>query len=191
MPMRLFSLLLELFGAGAKAWMLAGLFASFVGLGAAAGWYFARSTAGSRRVQWVVGLIYAFFAFGGLAALILVRYGRETGGPLQGSGPTRVLLALAVAALVFGAVLPIALTLLRRTDPAPDSPVEAGLSRRRLLTRSALGLVGIAGLAVLGREVTRVRSSAVVGDEDTGRPPDPITPNDEFYVVSKNFLDPD
>ena len=192
MPLRLFSALLELFGTAAKAWLLGGLLALFVLLGAALGRAFARGTAGSRRVQWARGLIYAFFAFAFLAALILWRYGRETGGPLQGVGPVRVLLALGSVTLVFGLGLPLALAFLRRTDPPPGgSPPGPDPGRRRLLTWAGLGVAGVAGLAVLGREIARVRSAEVAGDGGTGRPPDPITPNDEFYVVSKNFLDPD
>jgi DMSO/TMAO reductase YedYZ molybdopterin-dependent catalytic subunit len=65
----------------------------------------------------------------------------------------------------------------------------AGLSRRTLLVAAGGGLATLAA----GGLVKRLYDRSTVGyDGLTTRPPiEPVTPNGEFYVVTKNFVDPD
>ena len=219
LPLRAFAALRDLFGNASKSWLLAGLFAGFTVTGALLGVGFARATAGSRRIRWDRGLVYAFGVGLACSVILLLSYGTATGGPLAGTGAFWVFFWLAASLLVYALSLPTALALLRRLDPppipSPSPPQPAGLSptglqsrppqgsslvplsasalspsRRRLLTRSALLAAGLAGLSVLGREVVRVRDGALAVLRDTGTWSDPITANDDFYRVSKNFRDP-
>lgn len=194
LPLRLFSALIDLFGTAAKAWLLAGILGFYILVGALIGRWVANATAGSRRIRWERGFAAAIAAGIALAILLLIVYGNETGGPLAGTGAFWTFLWLAVAMAVFGLSLPLALALLRRTDPPPGAsehePADLAVSRRRLITQGGLGVAALTGLAVLGRELRRVRSGEVVAERDAGKPIEPITPNDEFYVVSKNFRDP-
>ena len=71
----------------------------------------------------------------------------------------------------------------------PEPGVDAG--RRRLLTRLPLGIAGFSVLALAYRlgpdwygALFRQPESALTGISD------PVTPVDNFYVVSKNFADP-
>jgi len=190
MPLWLFSALLHFFGTSAKAGLLVGILALLALAGALLGRSFARQTAGARRVQWGRGITYAVASLFALGLFLVWALDLRTGGVLSG---TRLLVALgclAAALAVFGLALPLALAVLRRTEPRPGAdqhPVD--LARRRLLTRAGLGLAGVAAMAVLGREVARVHSSEAVAAA-AGRLPDPITPVGDFYVVSKNFVDP-
>ncbi len=206
LPLRAFAALRDLFGEASKSWLLAGLFAGFTITGALLGIGFARSTAGSRRIRWDRGLIYALGVGLACSVILLLTYGSDTGGPLAGTGAFWVFFWLAVSLLVYALTQPIALALLRRLDPPPSLPLPPSPpqlaravplkasalspSRRRLLTHSALVAAGLAGLSILGREVIRVRDGALAALRDTGTWSDPITANDDFYRVSKNFRDP-
>lgn len=68
-------------------------------------------------------------------------------------------------------------------DHPPESP-----SRRTLIAKAATGAVALAGVAYVGRFVLDTRSGKVGGGGNEVALP--ITPNDEFYQVSKNFVDP-
>ncbi len=108
------------------------------------------------------------------------------GGPLGSSlGPVpQALCLLAVSSLVYAVAV-----------AAPPVRAEArasgGLTRRELLRRAgrlvAAAVVGAALSAWLGRAGAWARS---LFDRIQGLPPD-ITPNREFYTVSKNFFDPE
>lgn len=191
MPLGLFSALLDFFGTAAKAWLLVGILAALTAAGAIFGRAFARNTAGSRRVKWGRGLTFAVAAYVALALFLVWALDIRTGGVLAGGRLLWALCYLAVALLVFGLAMPLALALMRRTQPPPstDGP-PADLSRRRFLTGAGLGLATAAALAVLGREVARVRNAEAVDFAGGGTLPSPITPNGKFYLVSKNFVDP-
>jgi DMSO/TMAO reductase YedYZ molybdopterin-dependent catalytic subunit len=60
-----------------------------------------------------------------------------------------------------------------------------------LVTNGALAGVSLVGAVVLGREVLRVARRKTVAAGATGELPELITPVDDFYTVSKNFVDPD
>ncbi|MGI8828504.1 MAG: molybdopterin-dependent oxidoreductase [Candidatus Limnocylindria bacterium] len=74
-------------------------------------------------------------------------------------------------------------------DDAPAVHVVADLSRRRLL----LGGAGVVMAASSGGMLTRLFSQATFSYDGTqyiGTNLEPITPNDKFYVVTKNVVDP-
>jgi DMSO/TMAO reductase YedYZ molybdopterin-dependent catalytic subunit len=74
-----------------------------------------------------------------------------------------------------------------RDELIVDHPPESA-SRRALLGKAATGAIALVGVAYVGRFVVDTRSGSVGGGGDEVSLP--ITPNDEFYTVSKNFVDP-
>jgi len=207
LPIGLFSALLGAFGTQAKTLLLVGLIVVLIVIGAVLGRTYAGQTAGSRRAQWSRATVYGISLFAGMAVFTLLFVSGREPDAIAGGGLLEVLGGLGVAAVVFSIVLAGALMLLRRQDLAPrgsgswrtgadDTAVSldaagASLDRRRLLTRVGFGIAGLAGALVLGREVSRVANRKTVAGGTTGEMPPAITPNDDFYVISKNFLDPD
>lgn len=73
--------------------------------------------------------------------------------------------------------------------PAALPPAEPG--RRRMLGRLAVGGVGLVVAGAAWRFLPDLFGGGGRGSpRNTGQPVPEITPNDQFYVVSKNFIDP-
>jgi hypothetical protein len=68
-------------------------------------------------------------------------------------------------------------------DAPPDD-----LGRRRLIALAATGAVTLASAAWVGRFVTGIRGGSIGGGSNAIS--EPITPNGNFYLISKNFVDP-
>ncbi len=193
-PMGWFSFALETFGAQAKTLMLAGLMIVLVIGGGLVGWTYARQTAGARRVMWLRAVSLGIALFG-LSALFMIWFIRDQRPDVaQWIDLLPVLALVAVEAAVFTVVLAVSLAMLRQQDPAPGVEVdETGrerIDRRRLATRIAGGAAAVAGLVVIGRAVARVANRPTVGLPSSGDISSAITPNEDFYVISKNFVDP-
>jgi DMSO/TMAO reductase YedYZ molybdopterin-dependent catalytic subunit len=200
LPISVFSGMLSLFGKQAKTLLLIGLMAGMVLIGAWAGRMLAKGVpvrAGrgllwARTVSWTMGLFAVAAAFAALYVL-----GRMP-DIAAGLGVVRVVACILAAMTVFAAVLGGVLTLLRSEpaekpraapDDAGDEPAQT-LDRRRLLTRAGIGVAALGGLVVLGREVARIANRTVVVGGRSGTMPSAITPIDQFYLISKNFVDP-
>ncbi len=194
LPMQMFSLALDLFDAQAKTMMLAGLMLLLIILGGLIGWWYARQTAGARRVMWLraVSIGIAVFAAATLFMLLFLQDQDPSSATLREFVPVATLLLIESA--VFTVTLAVALALFRQQDPEPgDISSErawASLDRRRLLTRVGAGLVLTGGVLVLGRAVAKVANRPTVGVTSPGTISQAITPMDDFYVISKNFVDP-
>lgn len=190
MPISLFSALIGIVGTTAKAWLFVGITVMLILFGAAAGWLFAPPAGNSARSNWRVALSFGVIGLGALSIFMIWAVDLRVGGVLTYPELAKVLLCVAVAMLAFGLAFLLTLTWLRgfATSSSDDRP-PASQTRRRLFENAGLGLAGIASLVILGREVARVRSGEIVVASG-GKLPDPITPNDEFYLVSKNFIDP-
>ncbi|MGI8406198.1 MAG: molybdopterin-dependent oxidoreductase [Thermomicrobiales bacterium] len=205
LPISAFSAMLSVFGPQAKTLLLVGLIAVLILIGALLGRKYAGQTAGSRRAQWAKASAYGIALFAGMTIFTLFFVSGREPELVAGSGILRVLASLGVAAIVFALVMAFGLMLLRRQDPAPRASLRSGeiaadsvnatgapgtLDRRRLLTRVGFGVATLAGATVLGREVARVANRKTVTGGTTGELPPAITSNGDFYVVSKNFIDP-
>ncbi len=192
LPVSLFSALLETFGGHAKTMLLGGLLVVIILFGAGLGRLFAVQTAGSRRVKWGHAEWYGVGVFVVSAVLLVLVAGRRTPDQIAGLRVFGAAAALVLAAAVFGLTLAWALALLRRQDPPPEARQREGerTTRRAWLTRAGLGIAALAGLGMLGREVARVAGRPTVGGGPSGELPPPITPVEDFYVISKNFRDP-
>lgn len=195
LPMGLFSLALDLFGSQAKTLLLVGLFVVLLLLAAWIGRSYARQTAGARRVMWA-RLVWVWTGTFAFTATYTLFYGsQQSPGEVAGGRIVPVALVLIVATGTFAATLGITLWAMRRQDAAPGAaPDEATgelLSRRRLTTRASLLAAAGLSLLVIGRDIGRVAGRKVVGTGSSGTLTPAITPTDDFYVISKNFLDPD
>jgi DMSO/TMAO reductase YedYZ molybdopterin-dependent catalytic subunit len=194
LPIEVFQWFLEIFGKQAKTLLLVGLVGGLLVLGLWLGGMFARQTAGSRRFKWPQASVYGAVIFLCTAGFVVLFVNDRMPNALSGSRFPLTMLTLAAAAVAFALVMAAVLMLLRRGDPAPDVAVAAAdaptADRRRVLTWAGLGAAALAGLIVVGRDVQRVAGRKTVATGATGELPPAITPNDDFYVISKNFVDP-
>ncbi len=173
-------------------------FLSLVGIGAAVGAVYgvaaSRVRPGRLRLALAGGLLVTW-----LVMLALLYPALDSN--YRGLPPSRAGLVTAVALLLLLALLGGSLVLAHRLatsgragrseKDSPEGPTDGG----PLLRRGPL-LVGLAGSAlalVSGGLVRRLyRRSAIPYDglQTRAAVVDPITPNDRFYVVTKNFVDP-
>jgi DMSO/TMAO reductase YedYZ molybdopterin-dependent catalytic subunit len=111
------------------------------------------------------------------------------GLPPRVAGPVTAV-ALLIAYACYGLVLAYAYRVLARPSEAVSRASRAGdVTRRALLVIGAGVVLGVATLAV-ARRFRDMASFAYDGTRFWG-PLTPITPNDRFYVVTKNVVDPD
>jgi DMSO/TMAO reductase YedYZ molybdopterin-dependent catalytic subunit len=190
MPISLFSALLDALGAQAKTLFLVGLVALLVLIGAGIGMRYAARTAGARRPIWPKIQAWAAGITIVLALFMLVVAGSETPDVMSGWNAVRSVVAVALGAEAWAVVTALVLHLLRTRAVAAAPAAGPAMDRRRALSLAAMGAVAVGAAAVVGREVQRVATRKVVGTESAGQLPPAITPNDDFYVVSKNFVDP-
>lgn len=166
MPVAMFDALLGVLGALAKPLLVVVIAIGVLTAGGVAGWLAARWFTRPGLAALVLGAVVAVAAAG--AALLLA------GGQLA-----------TLAGSVLGAAA-LGVTFWRAYDPQAAEPTpEAEASRRHLLQWGAIGF----GLVVLGGAAIRFLASAG-GRTTTGRLPDPITSNEDFYIISKNLVDP-
>jgi DMSO/TMAO reductase YedYZ molybdopterin-dependent catalytic subunit len=110
------------------------------------------------------------------------------GAGLVGAGlgpPLAVAASLAAGSLVYAALVAVAL-------PRPSPQATGGtLSRRQALRDGVRVVVGLVVGSALGLWLERAAAWAQsVFERIRGLPPE-VTPNSEFYTVSKNFFDPE
>lgn len=192
MPISVFSSLLDTFGVQAKTLFLVGLVALLVLAGAGFGMRYAAQTAGAPRPVWPKAQAWAAGITAVLALFMIVVAGSETPTVMSGGNAVRSVVAVALGAEAWAVVTALVLHLLRRGDVATTAPVADGsaIGRRRAISLATMGVVTIGAAAVVGREVQRVATRKAVGGESAGQLPQPITPTEDFYVISKNFTDP-
>jgi len=197
LPISLFSGMLGLFGKQAKTLLFVGLLVTIVLVGAWCGRMLAKGVslkAGrdllwARVIAWSMGLFALAAAFAAL--YILGRMPEYASGPGILRVVTCILAAMTVFALVLGAMLQLMRSDARhpRVSPPRDPIPAASIDRRRFLTQVGVGGATLGGLVVLGREVARIANRTIVGGRQGVMPP-AITPVSDFYLISKNFVDP-
>ncbi|HWV23159.1 MAG TPA: molybdopterin-dependent oxidoreductase [Thermomicrobiales bacterium] len=181
MPISVFSWLLDLLGTQAKTLLLAGLVVLLVLIGAWIGGRFIVDSlrepgrAGARAS--IVSLVLFLCSIG----FILLFVNAQTPGVLTNGGFLRTSITLGIAAIVFGIVL-AGLTTLYLVEERPD--------RRRFLVWGGTAIAGLFGLVTVGQEIGRVATRKTNVTGTGGKLSSTITPNDDFYIVSKNFVDP-
>lgn len=196
MPIGLFSFFLETFGTQAKTLFLVGLILLLVLVGGGLGQRYADQTAGARRTIWSRIQGYAIGITLVLGLFLVVIAGFQTPEAVRGMNALWVLAVVGIGAEAWAIVTALTLTALRQADPPPMATPESrgsedtAIDRRRALTIAGAAAVALGATAVVGREIQRVASRKTAGTALAGQIPPAITPTDEFYIISKNFVDP-
>ena len=172
LPVDAFSWLKENLGDQAKTWLLIGILLGFLAIGALLGGFIsAAEDEWKARVWSASALLFAVAA--GLIFFIDRRQFEQ-----QFIATT---LSLAIAALVYGAIARAILQL-------PTSNETFSESRRYAVA----SIAALAGVLILGRDIRKVwqHQSASTNEQADSEFTEAITSNDQFYRVSKNFVDP-
>lgn len=191
LPLSFLDAYIGTFGESAKPLAFATLFVLLLALGGAigfafGGWWSGRGTGERQRTLEAVGLSALVY----LLTLVLLR--PQTGHP--------GLVLLALPYLCFGLVLPWLVGWLAAHVVLPPEEDEIPLlttQRRRVVQGSALSLLAVSVGAGVWKVVygpRRAGMGGVPGSHGAARGPDglppEVTPNADFYKVSKNFGDP-
>ena len=207
LPLSVFSMLVERFGPNAKQALLVGATIGQVIVGGLLGILWASAATAlpgeerrERRLPslWNAtvagGLFFAMLLFLAVEVLGFGFLGVGVFGVRLPAGLGQTALALALEAMVYGAVLATIYRLL--LAPAPEAPTAKGepLTRRQLIARFGFGFAALvvgAG-AIFGVTRTPAAATKTSGGGRVGNNalPPAITPIDDFYHVSKNFVDP-
>ena len=189
MPTSLFSLLLETLRSVAKPLLVVGviLAMSLVGGGMAMLQpSLAEPMAPKRRAYRFVSMAIGIWLPLGLFVLLA-----EASGPnaLTNRGLIQIALSSAIDAVIFTGALYLIFPVLRQAVDRQSTRVDSvDAGRRRLLALASFGVVA-ASAGYLGKLVLDIRLGAI-GGRRAGIPA-PVTSVGQFYVVSKNVLDPD
>lgn len=172
--------------------------------GAVYGWLRGRSLRHAERRTWQrrpdARFLIGFVASLWVAALIVLWPVLPTN--FAGLPPVPALVSTALTLLLAFITFAIALALLMRLAlPIPGtppgvvgrggSPSSAAQLARRGLLMSGLGVLLLAASGGLLRRLSDDATFAYDGLQVRGPDIEPITPNDRFYVVTKNVIDPD
>ena len=160
-PVALFDALLSIFGTLAKPGLVLAVAIGVLAGGAGIGWLAARGKRRGRAIGVVAGLVALF----GIGLPLLLRH------------PDTALAGIPAVLVYIGLFA-------NAYDPAAAPNAEADESRRKLLQWGAV--LGV--LLIAGGLLSRLLSGG--GRLIAGALPPTITPDDEFYVVSKNLIDP-
>ncbi len=106
------------------------------------------------------------------------------------SGGAVTLIGFALSVLVFERALVASFHFLTRTKTAAESGEFTPAIGRRALILSGLGVLIAGGGVALLRKLYRAATFSYDGTQYKGRIVQPITPNDLFYCVTKNVIDP-
>jgi DMSO/TMAO reductase YedYZ molybdopterin-dependent catalytic subunit len=192
MPISLFEVLLRTLQETAKPL----LFASVIGVFVLLGGGIARLDSGparrltiSARARRIAFLAVGIWVPAAILTVLVASLGTTT---LSNQSLLALGTVLLVDALTYALALYLLYPLVARTLERSSTRVDIdeppeNLGRRRLLARAASGAVALGSVAYLGRYVSSIKGGAL---GERGGIPEPITPNDDFYVISKNFVDP-
>lgn len=139
-----------------------------------------------KEPRWPRGLLFAL-ALWAVSALVVVPI---AGGGLLGSlvvtGQTSFLLGLLVPYVAYGWFLTSAYQDLTE-QPSPE---DGAPGRRYVLKWAAIGVFAVAFGGYAARLFSQRGPSTTAGGIAGGVMPSPVTPTKDFYIVSKNLIDP-
>lgn len=184
MPLSVFARLKDLLGEQAKTWMLVGLVAAFLIIGGWIGGRIQKRVARDPVILWQHITSHSLAFFGLVAVFLLVFVRIQSPDQWEGGRILPTLLALLVASIVFGAVL--GMLLLGQQAAARD--VNPG--RRRALGIGVGAAAALFGAVAVGRDIRDVATRKLNLSGNQGKLSTAITPNEDFYIISKNFNDP-
>jgi DMSO/TMAO reductase YedYZ molybdopterin-dependent catalytic subunit len=185
MPISVFSWLLEMLGPQAKTLLLVGLVLVLVLIGAWLGGRFMRQAVSKPALVWREASLYALVLFLCSVGFVLLFVNSQSPAVFANGGFMKTALVLGVGAIVFALVLAGLVVLF--LDARSDTESEG---RRRLIAWGGVAIAAMAGLVAVGQEVGRVAGRKTNIGGSKGELSSAITPVDDFYVISKNFVDP-
>src|SRR5438046_8684553 len=126
------------------------------------------------------------------AILLWPVLGTHYGGMPIDAARLITLLGLAISFLLFERVLVLGFDFLtsRGQEKTVASPAFSPHLGRRAFLFGALGLLFVGGGAAIARKLFRIATFSYDGTQYKGEGVRPITPNDQFYCVTKNVVDP-
>jgi DMSO/TMAO reductase YedYZ molybdopterin-dependent catalytic subunit len=144
-----------------------------------------------------VGYSWTFLIFVALpllvsAILLWPVLGTHYGGMPIDAARLITLLGLAISFLLFERVLVLGFDFLtsRRQERAAASPEFSPHLGRRAFLFGTLGLLFAGGSVAIARRLFNIATFRYDGTQYKGEGVQPITPNDQFYCVTKNVVDP-
>src|SRR4030095_13039315 len=143
-----------------------------------------------RRVTAVTMSIFVALPIIALAILLWPELGTSYTGLPIASGGAITLIGFALSVLVFERTLVASFHFLTRTKSEALSGEFTPAIGRRALILSGLGVLLAGGGIGLIRKLWRAATFSYDGTQYKGRIVQPITPNDLFYCVTKNVVDP-
>lgn len=142
-----------------------------------------------RRVPfWQTFAVFLLLPLLAMAALLWPVLGTHYGGWPIDIARLITLLGLALSFFVFERTLVVTYESLVRLRSAPEE-FSPALGRRAFLAGAA-GLVLAGGIYAVGRKLFRRATFSYDGTQYKGAGVQAITPNDQFYCVTKNVIDP-
>lgn len=140
----------------------------------------------------VIVTLTTFFLLPLIGSIVLL--GPVTGTSYHGYPITpatfRTILGLALSFLVFERALVCSYGYLTTPTHLPNEPEYSPIVSRRGLILGGLGLLVAGSGAVIWRRLYQIATFAYDGTQYKGVGVQPVTPNDKFYCVTKNVIDP-
>src|ERR1700720_922219 len=144
----------------------------------------------SRRVtSWTIS-IFILLPIVAVAILLWPVLGTNYRGLPIGAARLVTLIGFALSVVVFERVLVLGLRFLALRKPEEAAGEFTPAIGRRALILGGIGALVAAGGAGLLRNLYRAATFSYDGTQYKGRVVQPITPNDLFYCVTKNVIDP-
>ncbi|MDQ6808276.1 MAG: molybdopterin-dependent oxidoreductase [Verrucomicrobiota bacterium] len=162
-------------------------------LGALGGAIFARMT-GDRRARvrvWITFALFVFLPLAAVSALLWPVLGTHYFGLPIARATTVTLFGLFVAFVCFERTLVLGLRYLSSTATSPENPEFTPTVSRRAIVFGGAALLVAGGVAGLLRKLYGYATFSYDGTQYKGRSVQAITPNEQFYCVTKNVIDPD
>jgi DMSO/TMAO reductase YedYZ molybdopterin-dependent catalytic subunit len=185
MPLSVFSWLLDLLGQQAKTFLLVGLLLLLILVGAWLGGRFVRKTIGEPASIWPQASKQAILLFGFAAGFVLLFVNTQSPKVFSGGGFISTAIVLGLASVVFALILAGLTLLFLRSRSGLESR-----GRRGAIIWGGVAVASLLGLIPVGREISRVAGRKTNLEVSRGEMPPAITPIEDFYTISKNFVDP-
>ncbi len=157
-----------------------------IAVGALGGWFYARRR---RSLPFSLG-VYFFLPLAVSMALLWPQLGTSYGGFPIRTATIITCLGLALSFLVFERTLVLGFRFLTRASIPPHGLEYSPSIGRRALVLGGLGLLATGGGAAVIRRLYQEASFSYDGTQYKGLEVEGITPNDKFYCVTKNVIDP-
>ncbi|MGI8482041.1 MAG: molybdopterin-dependent oxidoreductase, partial [Chthoniobacterales bacterium] len=159
-------------------------------VGAIGGAIYAFATRERRPSAAVTFLVFVLLPLVAVAALLWPVLGTHYTGLPMTRATVVTILGLALAFIAFERTLVLGTRYLLSARTAEAAPEFSPSIGRRALVLGGIGVLAAGGGAAVLRQLYRLATFSYDGLQIKGRTVQPITPNDQFYCVTKNVVDP-